>query len=108
MRLGPGWWGCAVLLAVASACAGTGGKDGASASVTVADEPAGPSCASGGKRITVQSGPSDPVVTYVCNGTNGADGAAATVTVTDEPAGANCASGGKKVVTQVSGQAPVT
>ncbi len=81
----------AVLLAIA--CAGSAGKDGSSANVSVLPEPPGAHCANGGYSITSSVGSATPSTSYACNGADGQN-----VTVTAEPAGANCRSGGAKVV----------
>lgn len=78
---------CAVVLGVVG-CSGSGGEARApEVAPTLAQEPPGASCTSGGLKLVVAG-----QVRYLCNGAPGAGGTAATVTL--EPAGARCATGG--------------
>ncbi len=93
---------------------GDPGQDGKNALVTIDDEPAGPNCPAGGKKIragTDENGngtlDDDEAETfYVCNGqtgpqgpqgTPGQDGRNSLVAFRDEPPGANCPYGGMRV-----------
>lgn len=53
---------------------GQQGTPGASANVTVATEPAGANCATGGKKISTSVGTGPVTVSYVCNGAVGSPG----------------------------------
>lgn len=62
---------------------GTNGAAGVDGNyITVANEAAGPSCANGGKKITLYNGADDSVLAthWVCNGTDGSDGSDGTST----------------------------
>jgi len=97
----------AEVTSTAYVCNGAAGLD----SLTrLDDEPAGSSCAFGGKSIASgldanRSGVLDPeevrTTAYVCNGATGATGAPSLVALTVEPAGANCPVGGQQVQTGV-------
>ncbi len=98
---------------------GSGGTDGLSALVQVADEPAGANCTAGGKKIDFGiDSDSDGVLDtgevvstdYVCNGVDGANGADGAngldgknslVALTPEPSGANCPGGGVRIDTGI-------
>ena len=91
---------------------GPAGSDGLNALVVIEDEPAGPNCASGGKRIRSGldangDGMLDAAEVasddYICNGETGAQGPAgsdghnALIDMNPEPVGANCPMGGLRI-----------
>ena len=87
-------------------CNGASGEEGLNSLVNAIDEPAGPNCITGGKKI--QSGldtdknnildPSEVSETdYICNGASGTSGLNSLVFASNESAGSNCATGGKKI-----------